>query len=81
MIIPHCGDCPATLFCGIGHRDGVPSVEALAFWGRAVEQLIERLAQLPVEIAICEEQLERARSERVGPQPHHGGERPASTRE
>ncbi|MEV1179020.1 hypothetical protein [Nonomuraea sp. NPDC049784] len=150
MTIPHSGEQPGSPFCGVGHRDAVPYVEALAFWGRAVEQrlvprsyaltvlvdhplllntavwqgpeppsrwerlwaavddladwenivvemslepgdffdflreeqqLLGKLAQLPVEIAACEEQLEGAQSEHVSPQPHHGDERPASTRE
>jgi hypothetical protein len=34
--IPHSGDRPPH-WCGLGHRDAVPYVEALAFWGRAVD--------------------------------------------
>ncbi|MGI5292812.1 hypothetical protein ACQEVF_57205 [Nonomuraea polychroma] len=36
MEIPHSGDRPPP-YCGLGHSDHVPYVEALAFWGRAVE--------------------------------------------
>lgn len=38
-MIPHSGDRPPR-WCGVGNRGDVPYVEALAFWGWAVDQRI-----------------------------------------
>jgi hypothetical protein len=72
MKIPHSGDRPPR-FCGLGHRDAVPYVEALAFWGRAVEQrLVPRSYALTV---LGDHPLLRNPTSWKGPQPASRWER------
>lgn len=53
-MIPHSGDRPPR-WCGVGNRGDVPYVEALAFWGWAVdERLVPRSYALGV---LCEHPL------------------------